>query len=173
VLDPTDAIVIRAAVGWLELGLPEQALAELEEVRPAVREHPDLLEIRWLIYSKQADWTCAAETSARLIQVAPERASSWLHHAYAIRRMPGGSLAAAFEILSSVADRFPAEVVLSYNMACYTCQLGRAGAESIAWIERAIKAGQPREVIEMALADSDLAPLRSEILALSARLGIK
>ena len=65
-----------------------------------------------------------------LIAAAPDRAVGWLHHAYALRRATGGGLLAAFNALSPVADKFPDEATIPYNLACYTCQMQRDANET-------------------------------------------
>jgi predicted Zn-dependent protease len=154
---------LRAAMGWLELDLPRDALAELDRLPAAAQENPDVLEVRWLVLAHLNDWDAALPVTRRLIGLAPDRASSWLHHAYALRRASEGGLLAAFQVLAPVAAKFPGEATIAYNLACYTCQLQRGGAETMAWFERALTIGNPAELIEMALNDSDLAPARDLI----------
>lgn len=159
---------LSAAVGWLELGLPQDALAELDQMPEEARELPDVLEVRWLILADLKQWDIALQISERLIAVAPESAASWLHHAYAVRRASSGGLAAAFEVLAAVSDKF-AEPTIPYNLACYTCQLQRDSAETMRWFERALALGNPAELIEMALKDPDLEPVRDLIKPLGAK----
>lgn len=154
---------LRAAIGWLELDLPREALAELDRLPAGAQENPDVLEVRWLVLAHVKDWDAALPVTERLVELAPDRASSWLHHAYALRRASGGSLIAAFQTLAPMAAKFPNEPTIAYNLACYTCQLQRGGAETMTWFERALTIGNPLELIEMALNDSDLAPVRDLI----------
>ena len=49
--------------------------------------------------------------------------------------------------------------IIPYNLACYACQLGRDAAETMDWFERALLVGDAREMLEMALKDSDLEPV--------------
>lgn len=151
--------ILQAAVGWLELGMPREGLEELDTLASALRQSPEALEIRWLILSDLRDWDGAAAVSGQLIECAADRPSSWLHHAYATRRSSTGGLSAAFQVLSSVASRFPQEAIIAYNLACYACQLGRGAVETLDWFERAVQAGNRKDFVEMALKDSDLEPV--------------
>jgi hypothetical protein len=160
--------VMRAALGWLELGLPEEALVELNRLPAERQSHPDVLELRWMMLANQRDWDAAVQVSSQLIQAAPDRASSWLHHAYALRRATDGGLLVAFNVLASAAPKFTDEPTIPYNLACYTCQLNRGGAETLAWFERALAIGKRDDLIEMALEDPDLAPVRALIEQLPA-----
>ena len=136
---------------------------ELDRIDPALQQHPDALEARWLILANQEAWDEAAKIGRALIAADPERPSGWLHHAYALRRASTGGLVAAFNALSPVAAKFPKNSTIAYNLACYTCQLQRDPAETLEWFQRALKIGERKEILEMALHDPDLAPLRETI----------
>lgn len=158
---------LRAALGWLELGNATEALAELDQLSAAARNHADALEIRWLVLAEQHQWDAANEVGHALILAAPERASSWLHHAYALRRAAGGGLEAAFHVLASGAEKFPAEPTVPYNLACYSCQMERDPDETLAWLHRALACGERKAILAMALQDPDLEPLRARIAGLT------
>src|SRR6185437_6394645 len=113
----------RAAQGWLELGDHIEANAELDNIKPANRAHPDVLEIRFEIYAKELKWDACRDIAAALLKQAPERPTGWLHLAYSARRATGGGLQAAFDVLSPAAARFPNVPTIRYNLACYTSQL--------------------------------------------------
>ena len=161
---------LKAAVGWLELGNPAEALAELDAMSEALQQHMDVLEARWLALAQLQRWEAAAKTGRALIAAAPERPVGWLHHAYALRRATTGGLLAAFNALSPVAGKFPKEPTIPYNLACYTCQMQRDATETMAWLQQAIAAGKRKEIIAMALKDPDLEPLHAEIEKLTKRL---
>jgi len=161
-LPPPDSHRLRAATGWLELGCPEEALAELDGIESANQHHPDVLELRWELLADEHEWDEAANAARTLMERAPERAKGWLYHAYAVRRSVGGSVALALEALLPAVDRFPAESHIPYNLACYACQLGRA-QEALAWLDRAFKVGNKSELKSEALEDEDLRSLWKEI----------
>ena len=161
-LEPPDTYIVRAAHGWLELGCAAEARAELAQLSPLWRNHPAVLEVRWLLCAQDKCWE-EAVTLARAEQDAdPRSPAGWLHLAYALRRMDGGGLALAREILLPAVERFPAEPVIPYNLACYACQLERLD-EARLWLQHALVAGEPKEILKMALADEDLQPLWPEI----------
>jgi hypothetical protein len=165
-LTGADIHCLKAAVGWLELGNAAEALQELDAISSGMQEHPNVLEARWLALARLQRWEAAARIGRALIAVAPDRAAGWLHHAYALRRAPNGGLLAAFNALVPVADKFPKEATIPYNLACYTCQMQRDATETLGWLRRAIDAGDRKEILEMALRDPDLEPLRHEIVKL-------
>jgi tetratricopeptide (TPR) repeat protein len=155
-LEIPDLHHLRAAIGWLELGNHIEANAELENIDPKSRSHPDVLEIHYEIYAKDHKWDACREIAAALLKQAPERPTGWLHLSYSTRRATGGGLQAAFEVLSPAATRFPNLPTISYNLACYTCQLGQL-KEAWNWLEKAFDvANDPRPIKTMAASDGTL-----------------
>jgi tetratricopeptide (TPR) repeat protein len=162
-LDATDGHHLRAAAGWLELGNHIEANAELENITPALRSHPDVLEIRWQIYAKESKWDACREIAAALLKQRPDLAAAWLHLSYSARRATGGGIQAAFDVLSPAAEKFPNVPTIPYNLACYTCQLGQL-KEAWNWLEKAFDvAPNPGPLKSMALDDPDLEPLWLDI----------
>ena len=161
-LGPPDTHFLTAAVGWLELGNTREAAAELERVVPALRQHPDVLEVRWLIHAQDSDWDSGLAVAVQLIEFAPNRPSAWLHRAYALRRAGGGGLQAAWDALLPAVGKFPGQPTISYNLACYACQLGRLD-DARHWLRTALKAGDKNKIKTMALNDDDLEPLWEEV----------
>src|ERR1051325_7167403 len=139
-LDPVDVYRVRAAEGWLGLGLRAEAAAELEAIPPECQCHPDVLEARWLLHAHDRQWDAALNAARELVRAAPDRASGWLHQAYALRRAEGGGLAPAWDALLPAAKKFPTEPIIRFNLACYACQLGNLD-EARGWMKRAMKAG--------------------------------
>ena len=50
-LESPDSLHLQAADGWVGLGDFAAANSELEEITPASRAHPDVLQLRWRIYA--------------------------------------------------------------------------------------------------------------------------
>jgi len=161
-LEPPDTFHLSAAMGWLGLGNWQEANEELEKITIPFRAHPDVLEIRLEICSKAGKWDRAAEIAGELVQIRPNDPQGWISHAYATRRMPGGGIPQAKEILSKAQPLFPKQPLIPYNLACYACQLGDR-QEARKWLEIAFALGDARQLRLMALKDPDLEPLRAEI----------
>src|SRR5579862_7595548 len=121
-LEPPDSFAVSAAEGWLGLGNPAEARAELSRLRSAAQTHPHVLEMRWAICAREADWPAALEIARVLREAAPDEPVSWLHYAYALRRTPEGGLPAAWDALRPALEKFPSEAIVPYNLACYACQ---------------------------------------------------
>lgn len=161
-LEAPDSHHLNAALGWLGLGLREEAKAELRLISELYQQHPDVLEARWTVYAEERQWVAALEIARKLLSQAPDRVNGWLHHAYALRRVPEGGLAKAWEALKPAAAKFPKEPVIPYNLSCYACQMRHLDKARI-WLKRALKIGAKEHIKQMAMADPDLAPLWDEI----------
>ncbi len=48
-LEPPDTHYLSAALGWLELGNAAESICELGQIRPENVNHPDVLEVRWMV----------------------------------------------------------------------------------------------------------------------------
>lgn len=161
-LEPPDTHHLSAAVGWVELGNAAEAEAELACVNPALRDHPGVLEVRWLVLAKREDWVEGLAIARQLVRTAPDLVSGWLHQAYALRRVPDGGLQQAWDALLPAFNLFPAEPTIPFNLSCYACQMGRLDDARV-WLKRALKIGGRDHIKAMALADADLEPLHNEI----------
>lgn len=153
-------------MGWLMLGDPASALEEVERLGEVSRRCPCVLELEWGIHAERGDWTRAAAVAAELIKRAPDAEFGWVHRAYALRRMPGGSLKRAWEALRPALDRFPHSQIVAYNLACYAAQMDRLDEAWTLFQRALLVAKETREVICMALADADLQPLWPRIRAM-------
>jgi predicted Zn-dependent protease len=160
--DPPDLHRLRAAQGWLELGLPREAEDELSGMRESVRDHPAALEIGWAAAAAQAHWERAFVLGDRLVARDPTLVSAWIHRAYAARRMPGGGLERALAALLPAARQFPEEPMVAYNLACYLIRLGRI-EEGWRWYAEAEVRGDQALIRKQALKDDDLRELWGRI----------
>lgn len=154
---------LQAADGWVKLGALAEADAELASLSAAAREHPDALQIRWLIASQRADWNACLELAERLVAVAPERRFGWLHLAEALRRLARTS--EAYERLAAAAEVLTPTVTVPLHLARYACCLNRLG-EARQWLRRALavaaETGHTGRLRARVLDEPDLAPLRDE-----------
>jgi predicted Zn-dependent protease len=155
-LEPPDSLYLRAAEGWLDLGNAVEARAEVERIRTRLRGHPDVLEVRWQICARTKHWECALGLARTITEQAPEQSNGWINFAFALHELQRTQ--EAWDHLFAVAERFPTEPTVAYNLACYGAQLGRLW-EAEQWLKQAFKVGEPRVLKPLALADVDLKPL--------------
>ena len=71
----------------MELGNHEEANEELELIDAPLRAHPDVLEVRWLIYQKVENWELCENIASALVKLAPERTTGWIHRSFALHEM--------------------------------------------------------------------------------------
>jgi len=146
----------------LGLGCPGEAKSELERLAKRLRNHPEVLDVRWMIHAHEEDWSAALQVARELVLKAPGMPGSWLHQAYALRRVPEGGLQAAWDVLFPAMDQFPKDSIIPYNLACYACQLGQPDKARIL-LRRAMALGDRDRINRMALNDPDLKPLWNEL----------
>lgn len=159
-LELSDQRHLDAAEGWLELGDVEEATEELEQITPPMRAHPFVLRVRWGIYAKANKHEMAAEVARGMTVILPENSWGYIHYAYSLHELKRTK--EAWGVLIPVADKFPDIYLISYNLACYSCQLGNL-KEALQWLEKAIDLAGKRDIRLMALEDLDLEPLWKDI----------
>lgn len=165
-LSPPDSHHVNAAWGWLELDNIAEALMELDRVTAPAQLHPDVLTLRWELLARKKQWADALETGRTLVQIAPDRADSWIKQSYALHELK--RTREAWDALISVSEHFPGVSTIPYNLACYGCQLNQAET-ALRWLKTAMKIGGRESIRKMALGDADLKPLWPQIKKLSTR----
>jgi hypothetical protein len=161
-LESPDAHYLLHAIGWIELGNPAEAKAELAQISAQQQTQPDVLEVRWLICVEEKDWGEGLRVARVLVEKEPGRASGWLHQAYALRRTGDGGLHQAWQALLPASEKFPDVEIIAYNLSCYACQMNELDTARL-WLKRAFSLGNQQRIKARALEDDDLAALWAEI----------
>jgi predicted Zn-dependent protease len=152
-LEPPNTHFLSAAEGWLELGNPEEAEAELRQLPAALRAHPEVLEMRWRIHAKTENWAGCVEVADELVTTAPKRPIGWIHRSYALHEL--NRTREALEALLPAQAKFPRNWLIHYNLACYCCRLKDIDRARY-FFDRACRLGEAKEVKAMAEKDEDL-----------------
>ena len=143
------------ALGYLELGLPAEARAELEALPPAFLATPPVLAARIEISMAQSAWNEVVDLAPELIAHDSTLERPWVAWAYALRELE--RIAEAQETLLA-GSRLIARpsLLVHYHLACYACLLGELDEA-----RRLLSAIYARDKSwrETARADPDLAPL--------------
>ena len=165
-LEPPDLHHLRAASGWLLLGADVDAAEDLNRIDPQFHAHPDVLEVVWQIHARVKNWEACLEIALAIVEIDPDRPSGWISRAYSLRQVATGGLQAAFDSLLPVAEKFPAEPMIPFGLACYACQMGRL-EEGRFWLRKAFStaksSGREKRLRSMALDQPELEPLLRKI----------
>jgi tetratricopeptide (TPR) repeat protein len=156
-----EAAACKRAEGYLELGMPEEALGELEEAFASTDQNPAVLQLRTELLTSLSRWPEAAEICLRMIELDPGNTFWWIQGAYSVRR--ARSIMEAEIILREGLVHHPRNVLIVYNLACYACVQGQFD-EAISLYGRAIALDE-KTVFTMSLRDPDLADIHPQIIA--------
>ena len=122
-----------------------------------LRNHPDVLELRWEVCARSKEWKTCLKIANTLIRLFPERSDGWLNRSVALDRLH--RTREAFDTLVPMAAKFPGVGALPYDLARYACLLGDLpGAKT--WLKRSFETGCAKEWKALALNSTDLKPLR-------------
>ncbi|MEI8287917.1 MAG: tetratricopeptide repeat protein [Verrucomicrobiota bacterium] len=150
----------QAAEGWLELGNPVEAAAELEKIAPHLRDYHDVLQLRYELHARAKRWESALEIVSSLAQQFPTNPNNWIHRSFALHELK--RTLEARDLLLPAASKFKQDGLIRYNLACYECQLGNLPAAK-QWLAEAFALNPNKELKFVALEDPDLEPLRGHI----------
>ncbi|MEK7949633.1 TPR end-of-group domain-containing protein [Luteolibacter soli] len=154
--DDIDA-VCRRALGFLELGMPEDALADLDELTAT---NSIALHLRVDALFRLQRWQDASAICLPMTEQEPSDPGWWIQAAYAQRR--ASSIQEAEMILRAGLTRHPANALMFYNLACYSCVQQKI-EEALRLLGKAVSI-DPETMLAMARTDSDLEVLRPWIL---------
>lgn len=146
---------ISAAQGYSELGMPREALTELDGLDARTRDRPEILEMRLLILVQEKRWKPALAAGRRLCKAAPENGAGFIHVAFCLHEL-GRTDEAKTTLLAGPASLMD-EPTYHYNLACYECALGNLESAQ-AHLETSF--GMDAKFRDFAQADPDLLPLR-------------
>jgi tetratricopeptide (TPR) repeat protein len=153
-LEPPDQQHWQAAVGYVELGMFQEANDQLENIDPFNRAAPEVLAVRMAVYHGLKKWQLMQQVAKRLAEFQPNDIQWTISWAYATRR--ADSIQAAKEILSNAEPKFPKEEIIKYNLACYCCQLGEIENDKN-YLKKAFEIDSSLRL--QALDDEDLRPI--------------
>jgi len=125
---------LNAAEGWLELGNHREAFNELEKVGPRNRTAPEVLELRWQIYTLAGRHDAALPVAVALVKAAPERYCGWISLSHSLNEL--GHTQEAVDSLPSSAKRFPTLGIIPSHIAALYHELVEV-AETNLWLVRA------------------------------------
>ena len=146
---------LAAAQGYSELGMHDDAIAELDAISPECSERTDVLETRLSILMHAHRWKDALTSSRKLCKAKPEEAAGFIHAAFCLHEL--GRTLEAKSLLISGPPSLLKEPTYHYNLACYEAKLGNY-PEAHAHLETSF--AMDRKFREFAKGDADLEPIR-------------
>lgn len=110
-------------VGYLELGMPNEAVEELggmTDVKKKTERHAELLLAAQMMGK---NWTDAVETAKRLCKLNRKECGYFIHAAFCMHEV--GNTAGAMSHLLAGPKALEKEALYHYNLACYYATLER------------------------------------------------
>jgi len=142
---------LQAATGWLELGIADEALYELEALPTDIRAKREVLELTLAAQMCNQSWNSASDTARLLCLKASDEPEFFLRAAYCLHET-GDTLAACNWLLKGPKTLFDM-AIFHYNLACYLWTLGE-GNRARSHLKQAITMDE--SFIEVARDDRDL-----------------
>ena len=125
-LEYEDIHHLRAAQGYVELGMYEDAIAELGEIDSEHSDLDEVIAVKIAIHGGQKDWKSMRDEAKKMFERDPANPQWVISLAYATRRAQ--TIEDAKTILLDAVEKHPDEAMIRYNLACYECQLGELDA---------------------------------------------
>jgi len=116
-----DETQLDAALGWLGLGNWFEANEELDRITPTLRAHPEVLKVRYSVCAEAKKWELALEVTQTLALELPHVSFGFVQSAYALDQLC--RTREALILLESAVGKFPEDVGIRYDLACYSCNL--------------------------------------------------
>lgn len=113
---------INAAQGYLELGMTDEALAELARIPAADRSHEDVAQLHVYILMRARRWDEALDACDLLRRQRPDHSLGFIHGAFCLHEL--GRTAEAMDLLMQGPASLLREPVYFYNLGCYHAVLG-------------------------------------------------
>ena len=159
-LEQADVFHLRAASGWIGLGDLDSARAELSQISPWQRLHPEVLLVHGEFFFADEDWEALVELSVVLLEKFPKQEPLWIQRSYALHELQRTQ--EAFDQLLPATRKFRKSWLVRYNLACYCARLGNP-AEALRLLCTAMELANVAQIKAMALDDPDFAELREKI----------
>ncbi len=149
--------ILREAQGYLELGLPHQALAALERIQDAGTFRAHLLYLRGEALRALEMYAQAVEPLEQAGDLAPSNYHIWLALGWCYKRI--GRIDLALEALKRAEEVAPNEALIQYNLACYY-SLAEKKQPALYHLRRALRL-EPGYA-ELTVQETDFDPLRAD-----------
>ena len=151
---------LNAAKGWIDLGNHIEAFNELEKIAPRNRAAPEVLEVRWQIYTLAGKHDNALPIAEALVKAVPKRYQVHIWRAHSLHEL--GRTREAINFLTVTAACFPDRGIIGYHLACYYAELGEL-QDARDWLKGAFRTEEAKALKQKALDDPKLKELWEQI----------
>ena len=124
---------LRAAEGYFELGMLEEARREFDALPTEERLLPEALQLNIQMKMSDGEWDGALAISRQLCDVVPKANAGYIHAAYCLHEL--GRTKEARDFLLEGPESLRDEPVFFYNLGCYEARLGETDSAR-AWLLR-------------------------------------
>jgi tetratricopeptide (TPR) repeat protein len=114
---------ITAAQGYVELGLHEEARAELAALPADLHDRVDVIELTLLCHMHDQRWVEALALAQMLCRVEPDQPGGFIHAAFCLHEL--GRTSEALDVLARGPATLRTKPVYYYNLGCYLARLGQ------------------------------------------------
>lgn len=152
---------IAAAQGYVELGLFDEARAEMQRLTAAEMERADVVELSLLCLMGERRWAEALELGRKLCQLEPDEPGGFIHAAYCLHEL--GRTREALDMLMKGPPALHSKAVYFYNLGCYRARLGEVDA-AVRMLQKAFE--KDASLRRAAKKDPDLDGVRSALEAI-------
>jgi tetratricopeptide (TPR) repeat protein len=149
--------VLREAEGYLELGMPRQALALLDRIDQPGTSKGQYLFLKGDALRNLENYQDAVPLLVAAVDLAPSKIDAWMALGWCYKRI--GRLDDAIDSLERAHEVQPAEPLIEYNLACYYSLKG-VKQQALDHLSRAINTNPIFK--EMVGREPDFDPIRSD-----------
>lgn len=130
------AATLTAATGWLDLGLADEALVEIQSLPAAHQKQQGVLELKLHAEMECGLWNAAADTARVLCANHPLEPEYFIQAAFCLHET--GDTLAACNLLLQGPKALIKRAIFHYNLACYLCVLGKK-SRAASHLQKAIR----------------------------------
>ncbi|HEX8371470.1 MAG TPA: hypothetical protein VF585_01715 [Chthoniobacterales bacterium] len=150
--------ILQAAEGYGELGMFDEALAELDSLPPKQQTELRVAQARMFLLLQFKQFRSALEVSRQICEDHPNLPVGFIHTAFCLHEL--GQTLEAREILIAGPQSLLEEATYYYNLACYNAVLGEM-QQARAYLKTSFKMN--KKFRELAEHDPDLSAIWQEV----------
>ena len=149
--------ILKAAEGYLELELPDQALRELDQIKPSDDLRCQYHILRGEAFRQRKEYEAALLSYHKSHCGEPANLIVLMGMAWCYKRT--GQLQRSIQMMKRALEVEPNNPLIQYNLACYY-SLDHDKSRALSWLGRAVRAD--RSLAHLIEKETDFDPLRND-----------